>query len=293
MPAAKQRPPINQRPAVSIVAHMRAGQLMAGARVTSRFSAESSAFVDAAHISGLACDLPAASAKRRKIVRAQVLNCRRVSTWLTVAGLLAVGGPTLAQQLPADLDAVSGARLPYLTRAQLGEEGQRLADIFARNGQATDPVSGPLAFAAYNVPVANALLDLHDGAVGEGTLDAYTRELAILVACRETNYALEWNAHEPAAINAGVDAKVIDVVRHGGSLAGVSDPEAAVIRFGRELFTNRRMSSETFANAVEHFGQHGAMDLVAVMSTYAVSGFYAIAVNEHPGGAAPLEPLEQ
>jgi hypothetical protein len=34
------------------------------------------------------------------------------------------------------------------------------------------------------------------------------------------------------------------------------------------------------------------MDLVAVMSTYAVSGFYAIAVNEHPGGAAPLEPLD-
>jgi hypothetical protein len=33
------------------------------------------------------------------------------------------------------------------------------------------------------------------------------------------------------------------------------------------------------------------MDLVAVMSTYAVSGFYAIAVDEHPPGAELLEPV--
>lgn len=196
-----------------------------------------------------------------------------------------------AQQLPADLDATSGARLPYLTRQDLGEEGQRLAEIFARNGQPTDPVSGPLAFAAYNVPVANALLDLHDGAVGKGTLDAHARELAILVACRETNYTLEWNAHEPAARTAGVDANVIDVVRRDQALTGLADKDAAVIRFGRELLRDRKMSSATFAQAVELFGEHGAMDLVAVMSTYAVSGFYAIAVDERPPGEPVLEPL--
>ena len=50
-------------------------------------------------------------------------------------------------------------------------------------------------------------------------------------------------------------------------------------------------SSATFAAAVEHFGEHGAMDLVAVMSTYAVSGFYAIAVDEHPPGESILEPI--
>lgn len=196
-----------------------------------------------------------------------------------------------AQERPADLDPASGARLPYLTRQDLGEDGRRLADIFARNGAPTDPVSGPLAFAAYNVPVANALLDLHDGAVGKGTLDAHARELAIMVACRETNYALEWNAHEPAALRAGVDAKVIDVVKRDLPLANVPEADAAVIRFGRELLRDRRMSSATFAKAVELFGERGAMDLVAVMSTYAVSGLYAIAVDEHPANGPRLEPL--
>ena len=50
------------------------------------------------------------------------------------------------------------------------------------------------------------------------------------------------------------------------------------------------MDSATFAKAVELFGQRGAMDMVAVMNTYAVSGFYAIAVDEHsPAGKPSLE----
>ena len=196
-------------------------------------------------------------------------------------------------QAPSDLDPQSRARLPYVQRKDAGEDAKRLFDIFVRNSNSpTDTLGGPLAFAAYNVPVALALLDLHDGAVGKGTLNAHVRELAILVACRETNYNFEWNGHEPAAVRAGVDPKVIDVVRTNGALTGLDEADAAVIRFGRELLRDRKMSSATFAKAKELFGDHGAMDLVAVMSTYAVSGFYAIAVDEHPApGQASLPPL--
>ena len=198
-----------------------------------------------------------------------------------------------AQQLPSDLDATSRARLPYVQRKDTDESAKRLFDIFVRNSNSpTDRLGGPLAFAAYNVPVANALLDLHDGAVGKGTLDAHVRELAILVACRATNYTFEWNAHEAAAVRAGVEQKVIDIVRTNAALTGVNDADAAVIRFGRELLNDRKMSSATFAKAKELYGAKGAMDLVAVMSTYAVSGFYAIAVDEHAApGQATLPPV--
>jgi 4-carboxymuconolactone decarboxylase len=210
--------------------------------------------------------------------------------------LVSVASTAVAQSasLPSDLDSKSLARLPYVTRQDVGEAGQKLADVFARNGKPNDPITGPLAFASYNVPVANALLDLHDGAVGKGSLNPHVRELAILVACRETNYNLEWNGHEPAAVKAGVDAKVIDAVRTGGALTGLGDADAAVIRFGRELIGDRKMSSATFAKAEQLFGKKGAMDLVAVMSTYAVSGFYAIAVDEHPPAGKPaLPPLKK
>lgn len=214
----------------------------------------------------------------------------RITQVIAGLGLAVVIGSAEAQ-MPADLDPDSGARLPYPTRAHVLPDGQRVADIFARNGGPEDPINGPLAFAAYNPKVAVALLDLHDASVG-GVLEANTRELAILVACRETNYTFEWNAHQQSTLNAGVDASVIEVVKTGGSLRGLSDHDATVIRFGRELLGNHEVSSETFANAIDLFGEEATMNIVAVMITYAVSGFYAIAVDEHPPGMEMLEPLD-
>jgi len=89
-------------------------------------------------------------------------------------------------------------------------------------------------------------------------------------------------------VKAGVDSKVIDIVRRNDAIAGIDEQDATVIRFGRQLFTEKKVDSATFAKAVQFFGQHGVTDLVAVMNTYAVSGFYAIAVDEQPaaGGRA-------
>ena len=207
------------------------------------------------------------------------------------AALLLTSGVLLAAQavapLPADLDPQSRARLPYLQRKNLDENAQKIFDVLP--GRSRDGVlSGPLAFAAYNPGVAKALFDLHNAAVA-GTLDAHVRELAIMVACRETNYSLEWNAHEASALKAGVDAKVIDVVRTRGPLTGLDEKDAAVIRFGRQMFGDKKMDAATFAKVAQLFGQRGAMDMVAVMNTYAVSGFYAIAVDEHmPPGRPDL-----
>ena len=207
---------------------------------------------------------------------------------LMLAAGAALASAQSAAKLPADLDPDSRARLPYLQRKDLDEPSQKIFDVLP--GRSQDGVlRGPLAFAAYNPAVAKALFDLHNAAVA-GTLDPHVRELAILVACRETNYSLEWNAHEPSALKAGVDKKTIDVVRNNQALTSVDEKDAAVIRFGRQLFHDNRMDSETFAKAAQLFGKKGAMDLVAVMSTYAVSGFYATAVDEHmPQGRPDLE----
>lgn len=210
------------------------------------------------------------------------------------AALLVMAAGTLtafvqsAGKLPADINPDSLARLPYLQRKNLDEASQKIFDVLP--GRRPDgALGGPLAFAAYNPAVAKALFDLHNAAVA-GTLNPHVRELAILVACRETNYNLEWNAHEPTAARAGVDPKVIDAVRRNGALTGVDEQDAAVIRFGRQMFTDRKVDSAAFAKVVELFGQRGAMDIVAVMNTYAVSGFYAIAVDEHsPAGRPALE----
>lgn len=212
------------------------------------------------------------------------LSPQKLCAMLLVASAAAI---VYAQvKLPADLDPQSRARLPYLNKADLDANTQKsLAPFVGKDGT----LRGPLAFAAYNPAVAQALLDLHNAAVPGGTLDPHTRELAILVACRETNYNLEWNGHLPSALKAGIDPKVVDVVRKRRPIEGVNEKDAAVIRFGREMFHDKKVDSATFAKAVEFWGKRGAMDMVAVMSTYAVSGYFAIAVDEHPAeGKAEL-----
>jgi 4-carboxymuconolactone decarboxylase len=215
--------------------------------------------------------------------RRNPMTLQRSTLWRAAFLILAAGVLTAytqsAAKLPSDINSDSMARLPYLQRKNLDEASQKIFDV----------LGGPLAFAAYNPAVAKALFDLHNAAVA-GTLNAHVRELAILVACRETNYSLEWNAHEPTAVKAGVDPKVVDVVRRNGPLTGIDEQDATVIRFGRELYADRKVDSATFAKAVQLFGQRGTMDMVAVMNTYAVSGFYAIAVDEHPpAGKTGLE----
>src|SRR5215468_7396498 len=217
------------------------------------------------------------------------MTMNRPIVW--VAALLVIAASTItsfAQStagLPADINSDSRARLPYLQRKNLDDASQKIYDVLP--GRRPDgSLSGPLAFAAYNPAVAKALFDLHNAAVA-GTLNPHVRELAILVACRETNYNLEWNAHEPSAIKEGVDAKVVDVIRRNAALTGVNEQDATVIRFGRQLFTEKKVDPATFAKAVSLFGQRGTMDMVAVMNTYAVSGFYAIAVDEQPAAGKP------
>jgi 4-carboxymuconolactone decarboxylase len=203
---------------------------------------------------------------------------------LLTSGVLLAAAQSAAT-LPTDLDPQSRARLPYLQRKDFDESAQKIFDVLP--GRSKDGIlSGPLAFAAYNPGVAKALFDLHNTAVA-GTLDPHVRELAIMVACRETNYSLEWNGHEASALKAGVAAKVIDVVRSRGRLTGLDEKDAAVIRFGRQMLGDKKMDSATFAKVKELFGARGAMDMVAVMNTYAVSGFYAIAVDEHMAPGRP------
>jgi 4-carboxymuconolactone decarboxylase len=216
-------------------------------------------------------------------------HLRLGAAFLTLTAAAILASAQSATTLPADLDPGSRARLPYLQRKDMDERAQKIFDTLPGRSQ-EGVLRGPLAFAAYNPGVAQALFALHNAAVGEGTLDSHVRELAILVACRETNYSLEWNAHSASALKAGVDQKTIDIVRRNGPLTDVNEKDATVIRFGRQLFHDGRMDSATFAKTTQLFGRRGAMDMVAVMSTYAVSGFFAIAVDEHmPPGRPDLE----
>jgi 4-carboxymuconolactone decarboxylase len=114
----------------------------------------------------------------------------------------------------------------------------------------------------------------------EAGLDPALRELAILVTARENECQFEWAAHEPAALEAGLGRDVIEIVRHRREVDGLGETEAAVIRLGREIFADHRLSSETFAAALGLFGRRGLVDLVSLMGQYAATATVLIAFDQ-------------
>jgi 4-carboxymuconolactone decarboxylase len=118
-------------------------------------------------------------------------------------------------------------------------------------------------------------------------------ELAILVTAREINSQYQWASHEPSALKEGLGQEIIDVVKHRRNLEGLGEEEALIIRFGRELFADRRLSSETFTRAFNAFGVETVTDLAALMAFYEFMHFSLNATFDlqMPAEWQPLFPM--
>lgn len=104
-------------------------------------------------------------------------------------------------------------------------------------------------------------------------------ELAIITAAREHDQPYEWSLHEMEALSVGLEPEIIDVVRHRRPLNGLGDREAAIIQFGRELGGDK-VSSETYARALQLFGKTNLVDLVDLMAQYAGTAVNLTAANQ-------------
>jgi 4-carboxymuconolactone decarboxylase len=126
----------------------------------------------------------------------------------------------------------------------------------------------------------------------ETALDRRLTELAILVTARELDHQFEWTAHEPAALREGLEPRIIDIVKHRKPIARMGKKEALIVRFGRELFREKKLRSKTFAQAVALFGRQGVLNLAALMGNYAMTAIILNMANQqlHPD-QKPLLPI--
>jgi hypothetical protein len=65
-------------------------------------------------------------------------------------------------------------------------------------------------------------------------------ELSALIAAREFDQQYEWSGHEPAALRAGLEQAVIDVVKHDRDVSGLSEKDATVIAADQQLPPERK-----------------------------------------------------
>jgi 4-carboxymuconolactone decarboxylase len=187
--------------------------------------------------------------------------------------------PVRASLLPADINPESLSRLPLVQRTDLDEDGKRIYDMVAAPNK-TIPATGPVPISMYSPKVAEAIQMLNQYLRFHGVLSRRDTELAILVAAREFDQQYEWSGHEIAARGVGVDQSIIDVVKYGKEVAGLSDKDTLIIRFGRQLFREHRLSSDLFAKAVALFGRQGTLEMATVMGDYAMAGIMLTAADQ-------------
>ena len=127
----------------------------------------------------------------------------------------------------------------------------------------------------------------------EGRIGRRLRQLAILVTARAHDSQYEWTINEPLAREAGVEAELIDIVRHGRPLAGVDEKDAALVAFGREMFGDHNVSAETYARAERAFGVQDLVDIVRLMGERAAEAIVLQGFDQQlPAGVEPLLPLQ-
>lgn len=122
-------------------------------------------------------------------------------------------------------------------------------------------------------------------------VEPHIRDLAILVTAREYDAQYDWTLAELAALEHGLPAATIDVIRHRQPVAGLEPKQAALVRFGREVLRDHNVGANTYADVLRWFGTRDLVDLVQLMGEHAADAALLIAFDQHlPAGQPPLLP---
>jgi len=117
-------------------------------------------------------------------------------------------------------------------------------------------------------------------------------DLAILVTAREHDSRYDWTMNEPEAVKDGLEPSVIDVVRDKKSTTGLTEKDASLIEFGRELFSKHVVAATTYARVVKIFGERDLVDLVAVMGQHVSEATMLAAFDQHLPVGQTARPLD-
>ncbi len=183
--------------------------------------------------------------------------------------------------LPADIHPESLSRLPLVKRDEMDEHGKMFYDeVTGPQSRTLVGLRGPSGIWLHSPELGARVRAVNQYLRYETTLERRLTELAILVTARELDNQSEWTAHEPAALQEGLDPAIIEVVKHRKPIAGLGTKETLIISLGRQLFRERKVDPETFAHALEVFGSRGLVNLAALMGNYAATAIMLNMVDQ-------------
>jgi 4-carboxymuconolactone decarboxylase len=183
-------------------------------------------------------------------------------------------------KLPPDIDAQSNSRLPLTQRDQLSDEDKKIFDDVAN--------TAPGRVSMYSPPIAESIRTLNSQ-LRATVLGSQMFEICALIAAREFDEDFEWTGHLAGAKRAGVSEQTIQAIQLNRDFKDVPAKDALMIRFGRALFREHKVSPELYAEVVKTFGQRGMVEASWIMGDYAMAAVALRAVDQHnPDGSLPL-----
>jgi 4-carboxymuconolactone decarboxylase len=183
-------------------------------------------------------------------------------------------------KLPPDIDPQSNSRLPLIERDQLSGEAKKVFDDVAN--------TAPGRVSMYSPPIAEAIRSLNSG-LRSTVLGSQMFEICALIAAREFDEDFEWTGHLAGAKRAGVSEQTIQAIQFNRDVNTAPPKDALMIRFGRALFREHKVSPELYAEVVKTFGQRGMVEAAWTMGDYAMAAVALRAVDQrNPDGSLPL-----
>jgi 4-carboxymuconolactone decarboxylase len=181
-------------------------------------------------------------------------------------------------------------RFPQLTMMQLTDQQRPLGEAIMKISSVG--IAGPYNAMLRSPVYGQRMYDLLDYLRWHSSLPQRLNEFAILITGRLWRSQVEWYAHGPLALKAGLSPQLIADLKANRRPATMQPDEAAVYDFVMELSTRHEISDETFARAKALLGEQQVVDLTAVIGTY-VSIAMLLAMAEEgvpPGKEAPFGP---
>ncbi len=204
------------------------------------------------------------------------------ATFLAALGALLV--PTLV------LAAVEAKRFKQLTVEDLTPEQHEVADEVLKVSSLG--IQGPYNVMLRSPVMAKREVALLDYIRFNTSVPRRLNEFAILIQARLWTSQVEWKAHYPLAIKAGLSETVAADLREGKRPTGMQPDEAVVYDVCVELSTRHELSEATFARARQVMSEQQIVDLVTVSGTYVLVAMQLAAGNEGtPDGSTPLAPM--
>ena len=125
----------------------------------------------------------------------------------------------------------------------------------------------------------------------QSSLPLRLNEFAILITARQWDAQVEWLAHHPLALKAGLAPAVAADLARGLRPAAMQEDEAIVYQFCKELHETKRVSDATFKAMRDKFGERGVIDLIGLTGYYTMLAMVLnVAQQPLPGGTPPPLP---